>query len=80
VTKRWRYALIAGSRFSVACGAGATLAGAGCEPGEQTYSRTGYFYRLQAKFEVKDTANGFDFDYVVACNIRVTRWRDEGCR
>jgi hypothetical protein len=45
----------------------------------QTYSKdAGYFYRFKAGFEVKDTGERLDFDYVVACNIRLTRWRDGG--
>lgn len=45
----------------------------------QTYSKdNGYFYRLRAAFELKATGEKIDFDYVVACNIRVTRWRDGG--
>lgn len=38
----------------------------------------GYFYRMTAKFEVKATGEPIDFNFVVACNIRVTRWRDGG--
>ncbi len=38
----------------------------------------GYFYRLKAGFEIKDTGERVDFDYVVACNIRLTRWRSGG--
>lgn len=38
----------------------------------------GYFYRFRAAFEVKATGEKIDFDYVVACNIRLTRWRDGG--
>jgi hypothetical protein len=45
----------------------------------QIYSKdAGYFYRFRASFEVKETGERLDFDYVVACNIRVTRWRDGG--
>jgi len=45
----------------------------------QTYTKDqGYFYRLRAGFEVKATGEQLDFDYVVACNIRLTRWRDGG--
>jgi hypothetical protein len=45
----------------------------------ETYSKdAGYFYRFRAAFEIKDTGERLDFDYVVACNIRVTRWRDGG--
>jgi hypothetical protein len=45
----------------------------------QTYSKdAGYFYRFRAGFEVKETGERLDFDYVVACNIRLTRWRDGG--
>jgi hypothetical protein len=45
----------------------------------ETYSKDGgYFYRFRAAFEVKDTGERLDFDYVVACNIRLTRWRDGG--
>ena len=44
-----------------------------------TYTKDqGYFYRLRAGFEVKATGEQLDFDYVVACNIRLTRWRDGG--
>jgi hypothetical protein len=35
----------------------------------------GYFYRMTAKFEVKETGEKIDFDFVVACNIRVPRWK-----
>jgi hypothetical protein len=46
---------------------------------EQTYSKdAGYFYRFRASFELKETGERLDFDYVVACNIRLTRWRDGG--
>jgi len=38
----------------------------------------GYFYRMTARFTVKETGEALDFDYVVACNIRLTRWRDGG--
>ena len=45
----------------------------------QTYSKDqGYFYRFRAGFEVKATGELLDFDYIVACNVRLTRWRDEG--
>jgi|SRR5215216_384587 len=45
----------------------------------QTFSKDqGYFYRFRAGFEVKATGEQLDFDYVVACNIRLTRWRDGG--
>jgi hypothetical protein len=45
----------------------------------QTYTKDqGYFYRFRAGFEVKATGEQLDFDYVVACNIRLTRWRDGG--
>jgi hypothetical protein len=44
-----------------------------------TYAKDrGYFYRMTAKFTVKETGEALDFDYVVACNIRLTRWRDGG--
>jgi hypothetical protein len=44
-----------------------------------TYAQEGgYFYRLRAAFELKDTGERLDFDYVVACHIRLTRWRDGG--
>jgi hypothetical protein len=44
-----------------------------------TYSKdAGYFYRFRAAFEVKITGEQLDFDYIVACNIRLTRWRDGG--
>jgi len=47
--------------------------------GQQRSSKDqGYFYRLRAEFEVKATAEKVNFDYVVACNIRLTRWRDGG--
>lgn len=46
---------------------------------QQQYSKDkGYFYRFRAGFEVKGTGELLNFDYVVACNIRVTRWRDGG--
>ena len=45
----------------------------------QQYSKDqGYFYRFRAGFEIKGTGEKLDFDYVVACNIRLTRWRDGG--
>ncbi|HET9395626.1 MAG TPA: hypothetical protein VFO36_06180, partial [Nitrospiraceae bacterium] len=44
----------------------------------QHFQDNGYFYRMRAAFEVKETGERLDFDYVVACNIRVTRWRDGG--
>jgi hypothetical protein len=45
----------------------------------QQYSKNqGYFYRFKAGFEIKGTGEKLDFDYVVACNIRLTRWRDGG--
>jgi hypothetical protein len=66
----------------------ALLAGAGLLWGRQAQppSRVvqtvvrdaGYFYRFKAGFEVKATGERLDFDTVVACNIRVTRWRDGG--
>lgn len=34
----------------------------------------GYFYRVKVKLDHDD--ENLDFDYVVACNIRVTRWKD----
>jgi hypothetical protein len=49
------------------------------KPMSQTYVKdNGYFYRFRAGFEVKATGERLDFDYVVACNIRLTRWRDGG--
>ncbi len=46
---------------------------------QDTYAKDqGYFYRMTAKFTVKETGEALDFDYVVACNIRLTRWRDGG--
>lgn len=45
---------------------------------QQYAQERGYFYRLRAGFEVKETGERLDFDYVVACNIRLTRWRDGG--
>ena len=48
-------------------------------PMSQTYVEdTGYFYRMRANFEVRDSGEQLTFDYVVACNIRLTRWRDGG--
>jgi hypothetical protein len=45
----------------------------------QTYTKDqGYFYRFRAGFEVKATGEQLDFDYIVACSIRLTRWRDGG--
>jgi hypothetical protein len=45
----------------------------------KTYTKDGgYFYRFRAGFEIKATGEKIDFDYIVACNIRVTRWRDGG--
>ncbi|MGJ5029032.1 hypothetical protein ACQR1I_19495 [Bradyrhizobium sp. HKCCYLS2038] len=46
-------------------------------PMSQSYSQEpGYFYRVQANFEVKATRELLQFDYIVACNVRLTRWRD----
>jgi hypothetical protein len=46
---------------------------------QQQYSKDkAYFYRFKAGFEVKGTGEQLNFDYIVACNIRVTRWRDGG--
>jgi hypothetical protein len=36
----------------------------------------GYFYRMTAKFEGKETGERIDFDFVVACGIRAPRWKD----
>ena len=48
-------------------------------PMSQEYRKDpGYFYRFRAGFEVKDTGEQVNFDYVVACNIRLTRWRGGG--
>ena len=48
-------------------------------PMSQEYRKDqGYFYRFRAGFEVKDTGEQLNFDYVVACNIRLTRWRGGG--
>jgi hypothetical protein len=59
--------------------AGATRHSSSQSRVEQTYSKdNGYFYRMTAKFTVKETGEAVDFDYVVACNIRLTRWRDGG--
>ncbi|MCP3390530.1 hypothetical protein NLM27_17265 [Bradyrhizobium sp. CCGB12] len=45
----------------------------------QTYiADNGYFYRLKATFGVKESGEELSFDYVVACNLRVTRWRSGG--
>jgi hypothetical protein len=45
----------------------------------ETYSKNnGYFYRMKVDFEVKDTGEKLNFDYIAACNIRMTRWRDGG--
>jgi hypothetical protein len=38
----------------------------------------GYFYRMTAKFEVKETGEKIDFDYVVACGVRAPRWKGIG--
>src|SRR5437773_5060865 len=49
------------------------------KPMSQTYVKdNGYFYRLKANFEVKDSGEQLAFDYVVACNLRITRWRSAG--
>jgi hypothetical protein len=46
---------------------------------QTTYAKDkGYFYRLKASFEIKGNGERVDFDYVVACNIRLTRWKDGG--
>src|SRR6267154_4786615 len=59
--------------------AGITQLMSGSTRVEQTYSKdAGYFYRFRASLEVKETGEQLDFDYVVACNIRLTRWRDGG--
>jgi hypothetical protein len=44
------------------------------KPMSQTYVKDrGYFYRFKASFEVKATGEEIAFDYVVACNVRLTR-------
>jgi len=49
------------------------------KPMSQTYVKDrGYFYRFKADFEVKATGEKVAFDYVAACNVRLTRWRDGG--
>ena len=49
------------------------------KPMSQTYVKDrGYFYRFKANFEVKATSEKVAFDYVAACNVRLTRWRDGG--
>jgi hypothetical protein len=79
---RWgRVATLAISAVALAFGvwAGATQHSSSQSRVEQTYSKdNGYFYRMTAKFTVKETGEAVDFDYVVACNIRLTRWRDGG--
>jgi len=45
---------------------------------QQFQKDQGYFFRFRAGFEVKETGEQLNFDYVVACNIRLTRWRDGG--
>lgn len=45
----------------------------------QQYAKdNGYFYRFRANFEVTQTREKLYFDYVVACSIRLTRWRGGG--
>jgi len=49
------------------------------KPMSQTYIKdNGYFYRLKATFGVRESGEELSFDYVVACNLRVTRWRSGG--
>jgi hypothetical protein len=43
---------------------------------KQSNQDQGYFYRVKVKLSHGD--ENLDFDYVVACNIRVTRWKDGG--
>ena len=65
--------------LAVALGLGTYLLSSRSTQVAQTYTQDrGYFYRFRAGFEVKDTGERIDFDYVVACNIRLTRWRDGG--
>jgi hypothetical protein len=46
---------------------------------QTTYAKDkGYFYRLRASFEIKENGERLDFDYVVACDIRLTRWKGGG--
>ena len=46
---------------------------------QTTYAKDkGYFYRLRASFEIKSNGERVDFDYIVACDIRPTRWKDGG--
>jgi hypothetical protein len=45
---------------------------------QQYTNDNGYFYRFRANFEVKQTGEHLAFDYVVACNIRLTRWGGGG--
>lgn len=49
------------------------------KPMSQTYVKdNGYFYRLKANFEIKEAGEQLTFDYVVACNLRITRSRSAG--
>ena len=77
--KRAAILLIALIAVSAALWAGADKLMSRASRVQATYSKdNGYFYRLIAKFTVKETGEELNFDYVVACNIRVTRWRDGG--
>src|SRR4051812_26537443 len=65
--------------LAVTAGFGLTQSVSGASRAAQTYSKdAGFFYRFRAGFEIKETGERVDFDYVVACNIRLTRWRDGG--
>ena len=49
------------------------------QPMSQSYVKdNGYFYRFKANFEVKESGEQLAFNYVVACNLRITRWRSGG--
>jgi hypothetical protein len=65
--------------LSLACAAVVALLQSFHKPMSQTYVQDrGYFYRFRADFEVKATGEKIAFDYVAACNIRLTRWRAGG--
>jgi hypothetical protein len=36
----------------------------------------GYFYRMTAKFEVKETGERIEFDFVAACGVTAPRWKE----
>lgn len=74
-----KFIIIGAAILAIAAGFGLTRLMPGSSRAAQTYSKdAGSFYRLRAGFQIKGTGERVDFDYVVACNIRLTRWRDGG--